>query len=316
MKTLLIVLNCVLCTAWNVRIRADSPGTEQQTSRRDEERRKAREEANAIGATIVREFGGQAFWCGQLHDQASIYADFTSLKIDDSMLERLGKFERIGSLTFNGAPITDAGLERLKGLTQLQWLRLRRSKITDAGLKHLEGLGELTTLNLSSTNISDVGIEHLKRLTKLRFLDLRETRVSDAGLENLKDMPQLEDVRVSDSKVTKEGLERFESGTLSKVQALIVAHRGRTTTDDEQPNKPIIGLDLSYTELKDLGLAYIKAMAELRSLNLRHTKVTDAGLENLKSLANLKSLDLRDTEVSDEAVKKLQQSLPECKIVH
>ena len=51
-------------------------------------------------------------------------------------------------------------------------------------------------------------------------------------------------------------------------------------------------------------------------VDLSATKVTDAGLVHLKRLTKLKYLNLRDTKVTDASVKKLQQALPNCKILH
>jgi hypothetical protein len=49
---------------------------------------------------------------------------------------------------------------------------------------------------------------------------------------------------------------------------------------------------------------------------LNSIEVTDAGLENLKGLTQLHILWLTRTKVTDEGVKKLQQALPKCQIIH
>jgi hypothetical protein len=56
--------------------------------------------------------------------------------------------------------------------------------------------------------------------------------------------------------------------------------------------------------------------AGIASVNGCNTKVTDAGLEHLKRFDYLIELWLQNTTVTDAGVKKLQQALPHCHIVH
>jgi len=66
----------------------------------------------------------------------------------------------------------------------------------------------------------------------------------------------------------------------------------------------------------DAGLKHLSGMTNLSSLSLNGNRITDAGLVHLKGLINLETLHLANTSVTDEGVNKLQQSLPNCKIVH
>jgi hypothetical protein len=50
-------------------------------------------------------------------------------------------------------------------------------------------------------------------------------------------------------------------------------------------------------------------------LYLRDTQISDAGLKHSREVAHLELLDLTGTQVTDAGVKKLQQTLPKCKIV-
>jgi hypothetical protein len=115
---------------------------------------------------------------------------------------------------------------------------------------------------------------------------------------------------------------------------------GKVTVDEENPDKPIILVDLHNTQVTDAGLAHLEGLTKLLSLSLNNTKVTDvgleylkglthletfdlantqvtdAGLEHLKGLTRLQSLNLGKTQVTDAGVDKLQQELPRCKIYH
>jgi len=53
----------------------------------------------------------------------------------------------------------------------------------------------------------------------------------------------------------------------------------------------------------------------LEVLRLCSAPITDAGVPHLCRLACLQYLDLHWTKVSDDGIKKLQQALPNCKIV-
>ena len=91
-------------------------------------------------------------------------------------------------------------------------------------------------------------------------------------------------------------------------------------TDDWLRNiedwRQIHTLHLFATPISDAGLEHIKRLGELRCLLLLGTNVTDHGLEDLETLVHLQDVDLRRTLVTDAGVKKLQQALPNCKIVH
>jgi len=75
-------------------------------------------------------------------------------------------------------------------------------------------------------------------------------------------------------------------------------------------------LSVSDSKITDAGLDHLKGLVHLLGLNLSDTKITDAGLLNLDGLIQLQSLELTDTEVTDAGVKRLQQALPNCKIIH
>jgi hypothetical protein len=76
-------------------------------------------------------------------------------------------------------------------------------------------------------------------------------------------------------------------------------------------------LNLSDTSITDAGLVCLPSLKEhLRSLDLSYTRVTDTGLVHVEGLPGLEVLNLRNTQVTDEGVKKLQEALPDCEIIH
>ena len=75
-------------------------------------------------------------------------------------------------------------------------------------------------------------------------------------------------------------------------------------------------LCLNKTQITDVGLAHIARLSRLENVWLQDTQVTDAGLEHLKRLDYLQYLCLSDSKVTDAGVNRLQQALPNCKIIH
>ena len=80
-------------------------------------------------------------------------------------------------------------------------------------------------------------------------------------------------------------------------------------------NKAVVAVHLPGSKVTDASLAHLKGLTGLKYLYLGDTQITDAGLEHLKGLRSLQILNLSITKVTDEGVKKLQQALPQCKIL-
>jgi len=78
----------------------------------------------------------------------------------------------------------------------------------------------------------------------------------------------------------------------------------------------------NYARLSTIGdseleeVAQLPAMHGVTTLFLAGTVVTDAGLKHLTGLSNLRVLDVGFTQVSEKGMHDLQESLPECEIVH
>jgi hypothetical protein len=129
------------------------------------------------------------------------------------------------------------------------------------------------------------------------------------------------------------------------ITTLIARQRARVAVEETISGKPVLAVDLSdsrdelepsfYTlrrltrpfalklagsavtddTLKVLSVTSGPRFVRLSGLDLSDSHVTDAGLDHLKELTRLQLLDLRGTKVTEKGVKKLQQSLPNCKII-
>jgi len=145
-------------------------------------------------------------------------------------------------------------------------------------------------------SFSDPDLEHLKGLIQLRQLVFSHTLLTDNTdneLENLKGLIYLESLDLCGNLVSDTGLEHLTGLTQLKI------------------------LDLGSTLVTDSGLEYLKGLAQLKRLDLDHTQITNNGLEYLIGLTELEELNLDWTnKVTDEGVAKLQQALPNCRILH
>ena len=75
-------------------------------------------------------------------------------------------------------------------------------------------------------------------------------------------------------------------------------------------------LSIYNAPITDAGLAHLARLPRLQRLWLDNTRITDAGLAQLAGLTQLQELHIERTQITDAGVKKLQQALPNCKIVH
>lgn len=74
-------------------------------------------------------------------------------------------------------------------------------------------------------------------------------------------------------------------------------------------------LRLSDSDIGDDDLVHLKDLPTLVDLNLRGLPITDEGLPHIEQLPELMRVDLTDTQVTFEGEKKLQQAMPDTRIV-
>ncbi len=95
---------------------------------------------------------------------------------------------------------------------------------------------------------------------------------------------------------------------VDKDQAIAMIQKvgGSVTLDEKAPGKPVVGVNLSQSYVKDAGLKELAALKGLQSLNLSGTAVTDAGLKELAALKGLQTLNLSEClGVTDAGLKEL-----------
>ncbi len=145
-----------------------------------------------------------------------------------------------------------------------------------------------------TTRCIDADLVHLKDLTSVESLGFSGTRITDAGLKHLKELPKLQYLTLRDTQVSDAGLEHLRG--MTQLQVIDLSRHGVTQAD--------------------LG-RFRKDLATIEALRLPYPQDPEAHWEQLRrDLAKMEALFLRDTQVTEAGVKKLQQALPDCKIVY
>ena len=157
---------------------------------------------------------------------------------------------------------------------------------------HSNDLPKLEALNLACTPITNNGLKGLGKLRNLRSLDLSSTQITAEGLRYLQGLSRLEDLQLYSTQIGDKGSENLNLLTQLK------------------------SLNLQGCPITDAGMQGMIGLTQLKQLNLSMTRITDKGIRYLNKLVSLRELELWDTNVTDAGVMKLQQALPNCKIIH
>jgi len=81
---------------------------------------------------------------------------------------------------------------------------------------------------------------------------------------------------------------------------------GKYELDEKAPERPLVKVDLSFSQVTDADVAHLKGLAALEELCLCGTEITDAGLEQLSGLTGLEVLDLwRCKDITDAGLVHL-----------
>ena len=100
------------------------------------------------------------------------------------------------------------------------------------------------------------------------------------------------------------------SGTVAAIEKL----GGKVAVDDSRPDRPVVQVDFSGTQVTDADLHVLEGLDRLQYLDLSSTKVTDAGLVKIKGLKSLHTLSLMFTPVTERGLDELS-GLPNLRVL-
>jgi hypothetical protein len=121
-------------------------------------------------------------------------------------------------------------------------------------------------------------------MTQLRLLMINRCRVSGVGLCRLNSRDGL-DLYMRQTNVADSALEQMASirGSINR-------------------------LDISDTQITDIGMRYVSAFEKLNDLRINNTAVTDEGVLQLASLKYLQHVEISGTRVTDRCVALMRRA--------
>jgi Leucine-rich repeat (LRR) protein len=142
----------------------------------------------------------------------------------------------------------------------------------------------------ASTPTSTKAVPHKLIADPIVEKAIRERRQIRTGVLTKADLERVEYLNLTSTKITDASL--TEVAKLTQLKSLY----------------------LNDTKITDVGLKKVAEMKQLTSLYFKDTQITDVGVKEVAKMKQLTTLDLRATKVTKAVVRRLQKTLPKCKI--
>jgi len=196
-----------------------------------------------------------------------------------------------------------AGLVRMAPNLEKLHLSMCSSILDTSPLAHLH---QLQVLDLGwCREVGDDAINAIAQLHQLEELELSGTLVGDEGLARLAGLGNLSVLslggcRLSDAGAAEAFQNALYAGTLRKLDLSRCGNVGDEALESLATCgfENLCELDVSFTNVRDLGVQSLRQIRALRSLDLDSCRVTDAAARALSQLG-LETLKLADTRVGD-----------------
>lgn len=241
---------------------------------------------------------GVAAGLGELRrlESLELYGDEGGPKLTRAIIPAMANLGRLEELVLSNTTmkLDDSDLERISRLGRLRHVTLGGAGITDRGMAGLARLTSLEELHIVDTAVTEVGLAQLARCKKLTRLDLEGSKATT--LEPLRDLPNLKILLVSNGPLTTlwttpvTGLGRLE--TLHVVRTSL-ADAGLAHLDGLPGLKSLALDEATFT---DAGMAHVGRCVALLKLTVSSVKITT--LRPLRNLHRLEGLYLANTEIT------------------
>lgn len=252
------------------------------------------------GAKLTVTKGGQV----QRVDASGV--SFTDPAEALAFLTKVGKLPFVVEVKVFGPGIDNAAVEALKDCRTLRAFEAVNSSISEAGIATLASLPLLESLYARRANIGLGLLSNAEQANQVNAAlgTAAEKLASGTPINDIDPAALVEEPALK---------QHLDSCALKAISA----------------SESIRNLDLRYTNVSDLEVAYLGRMSQLKVLRLEESRVTDkcvpflaqmtgltflnlkgatfssAGLKDLKTLVNLTNLELDDTRLTDEGLLEL-----------
>lgn len=203
------------------------------------------------------------------------------IDVDDAVLERVAKLDRVTTLRLRDQPVTGKGIKALIPLERLNWIDLGGTLIDDGVVPTLSQIRGLRSVSLARTNLSSESLRGLAECRDLEELDLGEIVLTQQAVSTMATLPRLAVLKLANTWIDDASLEAISHCSALKV------------------------LDLTNTLVTDAGMAHLERLPALERLIISGTGVGDKGLARLAGCKSLREVEAARTNVTAGAKKIL-----------
>ncbi len=253
-------------------------------------------------------------------------------------MEGVSGLVSLRSLRINVPPGAGDPLRYLQDIDGLEELDISGC-VTDAGLDHIRGLRHLRRLTLSwlgparglgkENEITGSALAALKSCPALRELIVENCELPAAALGQIETLTQLEKLNISD--INSGGPLVFHINKLTALRELVLSNWSNPENASMLDNSMLLfggieaiqslsrleKLALSSSSLSSSDVKFLCKLPALRELDLSDcSKTDDAAVPYLQKMTGLRRLTLEKTGISDEGAERIDDALPNCRVIY
>ena len=232
-------------------------------------------------------------------------------------LEAANGIDKVTELDVSSGAIGQTGAEAISKLTSLKMLKMDSLRQSSFDLNLLSKLVNLELLSMYKyPTMNDAGMAAISKLTNLKELNLANTSINDAQFVHLNPLVKLEALYLGSTGINGSGF-----SALKLNRPLRILHVNNTSFGQNGPQfiAPYINsleeLNIGQASINDAHLRGINKFSKLKHLNVSFNQLKDIGLANVRGMKSLEILDIRSTKYPSDQLFTVLLTLPNIKII-